>query len=468
MVDVNELAGQMREVVDLQVAMAQRLADIQNTVRTLEQRAPVQTEDIEGVRSQLNGLRSEAERLGQAMNAVSSLDERVRALESVPRGGATGRSAYDGERATIFSKFNELEAQLQNVRASMTSIAQSGDARVQDTLKRYGEELGNLTATVQALGQQGRGVQELLSKKEVKKQMEKTLNEIADDAKRRTQDEMSVQVRQFQEMYATIQRKLEDALVTFRRQTQEASDSMRATQNADRHKAEEELEQTQLKFNARYEDMQRKVDESLLHLTKEVEIAVSNLNAMAAATKQRTEQELGSTITTMEDKMAQKIRYFEDSFAETQRKLRESSTSLEGRMLAELKRESEKLRTSVLENVIDMRDRMKRVETVEENLEGKVDAKLGEVSKTFAELFDRSSRMLKEEIYEEVTNELAEMRATLESLKTESALQRDRLNKVGEDLQEARLQISDLLSRQRNEEQSLLKDLEALEKRLGV
>ncbi|MBI4017864.1 MAG: hypothetical protein HY366_02885 [Candidatus Aenigmarchaeota archaeon] len=434
MVGLEELAVQVRELAELQVSLAGKMAELE---KRIEQTPPVQGEG-----TQMNAVEEDASRMNEILNSLSALDSRIGALENAShtRGGGDD------------TKLNEI------------AVRVTGIESLRGVTQKLENEIDSVKSSIQTLSQQGRSLEEALSTKTVKKLAERRIDDVAAEVKKRnleaivvfenenasirqrSEDAVAVQVKQFQELYATVQRKLDSSIDTFRRQTQDALESFKSTTNTTR----------------------AQTDDTFVQLQKEVREAVTKSEEAISAIKQRSDQSFADSIARSEEKVAQKIRHFEESFAETQRKVRDSSASIEDRILSELKRESEKLRAGVLENLIDVRDRLNRVETLEENLENKMDAKLNEASSTFANLFDRSSKILKEEIYGEFANELAESRAAIDKLKNAVALEQEEFDALNAELEKLKHEMAVVMAKKRVDEEDMMRSLEVLEKRLSA
>ena len=448
MVGIDELAIQIKELADLQIALAQRIASLDQSMKALERRTPVQASDASALQEQLTTLKDEAGRLSGMLEEFSSLDARIRTLESRPPSAMS--DTYSSERETIFTKLDDLETRLRT--ASTGGKTDLGE--IPDTLRKHEAAIENLTSAVQNAGQQRPA--EIISKKDLQKAVEKGLEEIAGDERKRVQEAIALfendaaqsrrksedaaaeQVKQFREIYASMQKRMDDSTQSFRQQTQQQT-----------------------------EDLRKRYEESIQNRQKEILAALKSSEETVASIKQRTENDVNAALTRLDEKSVQKYKYYDESFSETQKKVRDSLNSAENRVIGELKKESEKLRASVLENILDIRDRMKHVETVEENLENKVDAKLNEVSKTFADLFARSSMMLKEEIYEEITTELAGLRADVEKLNADLGTVHSNTQMLAEEIDSIKMQVADVASKKRTEDAGLLRDLEALERKLN-
>src|SRR3989344_1123311 len=165
MVGIDELAIQIKELADLLIALAQRIASLDQSMKALERRTPVQASDASALQEQLTTLKDEAGRLSGMLEEFSSLDARIRTLESRPPSAMS--DTYSSERETIFTKLDDLETRLRT--ASTGGKTDLGE--IPDTLRKHEAAIENLTSAVQNAGQQRPA--EIISKKDLQKAVEK-------------------------------------------------------------------------------------------------------------------------------------------------------------------------------------------------------------------------------------------------------------------------------------------------------
>ncbi|QQG39981.1 MAG: hypothetical protein HYS81_01045 [Candidatus Aenigmatarchaeota archaeon] len=458
---VDELVNQIGELAELQVTLAERLAALEKKIGEVEQTRPSESEGLVEIRRQLEVARQEAENIKSTLESVSSLNERVQSMESNLQSSLTGADArfrsletrqppdvtpllervrsVEGRLSEI-QTLNDKTRALENRMADVASIAdrmKALDARVASTEATVHESIRMLEAKTRtaARTEDLERMQSTLSSR--LNHTDSALGELQSRLSQTSSKEELALMQKTLKLHTEEAERLANLLQSLTNQVTAVDE--RVSERAIRQFIGSSLAQVA-------EDARKKADEAMIATENEM-----------AAVRRRAEDQASSAINQMQRKAA-----------DAEKETKEALAGSEKRVLSELKKEAERLRESALSVIIDVQDRVKRIETVEENLEGKFDYKLNEATNRFAEMFDHSANILKQEIFDEISNELAETKATTETLRLAVTDQRDEIDRLAKSTEDIKAQLADVLAKQKGEEESLMRDLESLERRLKV